>query len=74
MQGIRAKLGWHAVVSLDISGDLPTLLDSWLLHLRAERKSPQTVKTYGDGVRSFLSWCARENTPPALARGRAGPG
>jgi integrase/recombinase XerD len=55
-------------VSLDISGDLPTLLDSWLLHLRAERKSPQTVKTYGDGVRSFLSWCARENTPPALDR------
>jgi integrase/recombinase XerD len=37
--------------------DLPQLLDSWLLHLRAERKSPETVKTYGDGVRRFLAWC-----------------
>jgi site-specific recombinase XerD len=50
-------------VSLDIG-----LLDSWLLHLRAERKSPQTVKTYGDGVRGFMSWCQREQTPPVLDR------
>jgi integrase/recombinase XerD len=55
-------------VSLDISDDLPGLLDSWLLHLRGERKSAQTVKTYGDGVRGFLSWCARENVPPVLDR------
>jgi len=33
------------------------LLGSWELHLRAERKSPQTVKAYGDGVRRFLAWC-----------------
>jgi integrase/recombinase XerD len=37
--------------------DLAVLLDSWLLHLRAERKSPETVKAYGDGVRRFLVWC-----------------
>ena len=43
-------------MSLDI-GDLRALLDSFLLHLRGERKSPQTVKTYGDGARAFLSWC-----------------
>ena len=43
-------------MSLDI-GDLRALLDSFLLHLRGERKSPQTVKTYGDGVRAFLTWC-----------------
>ena len=43
-------------MSLDI-GDLRALQDSFLLHLRAERKSPQTVKTYGDGIRAFLSWC-----------------
>jgi integrase/recombinase XerD len=49
-------------VSLDI-GDAAALLDSFLLHLRAERKSPQTVKTYGDGIRAFLSWC--EKTSPA---------
>jgi site-specific recombinase XerD len=42
------------------------LLDSFLLHLRAERKSPQTVKTYGDGVRAFLAWCAAEGIPPTL--------
>lgn len=44
------------------------LLDSWLLHLRAERKSPETVKTYGDGVRRFLAWCAVEGATPVLDR------
>lgn len=48
------------------AGDLRVLLDSFLLHLRAERKSPQTVKTYGDGVRAFLAWCAAEGIPPTL--------
>jgi len=38
--------------------DLAVLLPSWELHLRAERKSPQTVKTYGDGVRRYLGYCA----------------
>jgi len=37
--------------------DLALLLPSWELHLRAERKSPQTVKTYGDGVRRYLAYC-----------------
>jgi integrase/recombinase XerD len=46
-------------VSLDI-GDAAGLLDSFLLHLRGERKSPQTVKTYGDGIRLFLRWCEAE--------------
>jgi site-specific recombinase XerD len=48
-------------VSLDI-GDLRALLDSFLLHLRGERKSPQTVKTYGDGVRAFLTWASVTNS------------
>jgi integrase/recombinase XerD len=55
-------------VSRDIRDDLRALLDSFLLHLRAERKSAQTVKTYGDGVRGFLSWCQRKGVPPALDR------
>ena len=38
--------------------ELDVLLPSWELALRAERKSPQTVKAYGDGVRRFLAWCA----------------
>lgn len=48
--------------------DLAALLPSWELHLRAERKSPQTVKVYGDGVRGFLRWCA---APPPGGGGRA---
>lgn len=44
------------------------LLDSWALHLRAERKSAQTVKTYTDGVKRFLDWCQRTNTTPDLTR------
>ena len=47
---------------------LAALLPSWELHLRAERKSPQTVKVYGDGVRAFLRWCAAEDRPAVLDR------
>jgi site-specific recombinase XerD len=50
------------------SVDPAALLDSWLLHLRAERKSPETVKAYGDGVRRFLAWCSAEGVPPVLDR------
>ena len=48
--------------------DLAVLLPSWELALRAERKSPQTVKTYGDGVRQYLAWCAHEPVPADLSR------
>ena len=48
--------------------ELPALLDSWTLHLRAERKSEQTVKSYGDGVRRFLAWCEQTGTAPLLDR------
>ena len=48
--------------------DLRTLLDSWLLHLRAEHKSPQRLKSYGDGVRRFLAWCDENDTPSELDR------
>lgn len=48
--------------------DLPDLLDSWGLHLRAERKSPQTIKTYTDGVRAYLRWCAATGAPSVLDR------
>jgi site-specific recombinase XerD len=37
--------------------DLGELLKSWELALRAERKSPQTIKSYSTGVRQFLTWC-----------------
>lgn len=44
------------------------LLDSWALHLRAERKSAQTVKTYTDGVKRFVAWCQRTEREPELTR------
>jgi integrase/recombinase XerD len=48
--------------------DLAGLLPSWKLSLRAERKSPQTIKTYTDGVHRYLAWCGDNNLPAALDR------
>src|SRR3954467_7299220 len=50
------------------AGALADLLPSWELALRAERKSPQTIKSYGDGVRAFIRWCEAHNHFPALDR------
>jgi site-specific recombinase XerD len=38
--------------------DLHDLLTSWSLHLRAQRKSPQTIRSYTIGVDLYLRWCA----------------
>jgi len=48
--------------------DLAALLSSSELHLRAERKSPGTVKSYGDGVRRFLDWTAQAGRLARLDR------
>lgn len=48
--------------------NLLALLESWTLHLSAERKSPQTIKTYGDGVRRFATWCTENGVSPELDR------
>ncbi len=48
--------------------DLAALLPSWELSLRAERKSAGTIRSYGDGVRRFLAWCARTGSPAVLDR------
>lgn len=48
--------------------NLPDLLESWELHLRAERKSPSTVKSYTDGVRTFLRWCDETGQPAQIDR------
>lgn len=48
--------------------NLDALVDSWELSLRAERKSPQTVKTYGTGVRQYLAWCATTDRPAVIDR------
>ncbi len=51
-----------------VAVDLAALLPSWELHLRAERKSPETVKSYGDGVRRFLAWADAAGRPAVLDR------
>lgn len=48
--------------------DLEYLLGSWELNLRAERKSPQTVKSYGAGVRAYLKHCRDTGKPAVLDR------
>jgi integrase/recombinase XerD len=48
--------------------DLAELLPSWGMHLRAERKSPQTVESYLIGARLFLAWCADAGCPAVLDR------
>lgn len=48
--------------------DLAVLLDSWELSLRAERKSPETVKSYTAGVRGFLRWCETNDEVPTVDR------
>jgi len=48
--------------------DLAALLPSWEVHLRAERKSFQTVSSYTTGVRLFLRWATAAARPAVLDR------
>ena len=48
--------------------DLRSLLTSWTVHLRAERKSPSTIESYTTGVRLFLAHCADAGCPAVLDR------
>jgi site-specific recombinase XerD len=48
--------------------DLAKLMPSWKLALRAERKSPATVKSYAEGVCAFLKWCEATGTPAELTK------
>lgn len=47
-----------------IDPDLTALLSLWRLSLSADRKSPQTLKSYTDGVTAYLAWCAEQDAPP----------
>jgi len=51
-----------------MSPDLTALLPSWELHLRAERKSPATIKAYGDGMRAYLRFCEATDCAAVLDR------
>ena len=48
--------------------DLAVLLPSWELALRAERKSPATIKSYAEGARQYLRWCSDNDRPLVLDR------
>jgi site-specific recombinase XerD len=48
--------------------DLADLAESWLVHLRAERKSPSTLRIYRAGVKAYLTWCAENGQPAILDR------
>jgi site-specific recombinase XerD len=48
--------------------DLDVLLQSWLITLRGERKSPATIKAYRTGVAQYLEFCAEQQLPAALTK------
>jgi site-specific recombinase XerD len=50
-------------VSLDVA-ELEHLATSWQLSLRSQRKSPQTLKIYADGLRKYLAWCSGTGVEP----------
>jgi site-specific recombinase XerD len=41
---------------------------SWMLALRAAKKSPNTVKTYRRCLAAYFGWCASQGEAPDLAR------
>jgi site-specific recombinase XerD len=60
---VRAK-----IVAMRGIEDLESLVQSWEIHLRSERKSKQTLKQYLTGVNRWLRWCEETGTPPRLDR------
>lgn len=48
--------------------DYRSEFDLWLVNLKAERKSWQTVKSYGDGLRAFFQFCEDQQIPIELDR------
>ena len=47
---------------------LDDLLSSWLVALKAQRKSAATLRAYGDGVRLFLRFLSEEGLAPELTK------
>lgn len=48
--------------------DYAALLESYELHLRGARRSPQTVRSYGASVRAYIRWIEGGGTPADLSR------
>lgn len=47
--------------------DLTALVDSFEIHLAAERKSEHTVRAYLQGIRRYAAWCEARGLDPDLA-------
>lgn len=47
---------------------LGDLVDSWAVALKADRKSPLTVRKYLTGVRLYLEWCAETGRPAEITK------
>lgn len=48
--------------------DLDALLQSWLITLRGERKSPATLKAYKAGVTGYLTFCQQQTLDVELTK------
>jgi site-specific recombinase XerD len=53
---------------VDDPPDLATLLSSWKLAMRAERKSPATIASYTEGVLAFLRWAKAADVAPQITK------
>jgi site-specific recombinase XerD len=53
-------------VNLDL--DLPALVPSWEVSLRADRKAKSTITAYVSGVQCFINWCCEQGLEPAVER------
>ena len=53
---------------MDVLPDLPDLLESWMLHLRAIRRSVETQRAYQRSIEGFLTYCADAGRPAELTK------
>jgi site-specific recombinase XerD len=51
-----------------LTPDLYELMDSWEVSLRAQNKSPNTIRDYLRGVRLYLGWCEENGHPLEITR------
>jgi len=54
----------HTAITELTAAALTALLPAWRLALRAENKSPETLKVYPDGSRRYLRWCESTDLAP----------
>jgi integrase/recombinase XerD len=53
----------HAAIPFD-----DDLVESWEIHLIAERKSPRTINLYLYGLHAYAKWCRARELPLAVSR------